>query len=200
VTATVPHGEPFARFAALFERARSLPHDCVPDPSAMSLATADADGRPSNRIVLLKGFDERGFVFYTNLDGRKGRELRANPHAALCFHWAPLEEQVRIEGTATVVDDAEADAYFASRGRGSQIGAWASTQSARMTNATELDERVAAMEARFAGHAVPRPANWSGFRVAPDRVEFWTNRPNRLHERRLYVRAGDCWRVETLFP
>ena len=166
----------------------------------MSLGTIEKGGQPSVRIVLLKAFDERGFVFYTNYEGRKGRELLAHPNAALCFYWPPLHVQVRIEGEVTKVSDEEADTYFATRDRGSQIGAWASRQSRPLESPTALDERVARYEREFAGRHVPRPKFWSGFRVAPERIEFWKGKPNRLHERHLYTRDGDGWRIETLYP
>lgn len=196
-----PLGEPFDRFAAWLGRATTeLPREYFPDPNAMALATVGADGRPSNRIVLLKEHDVRGFVFYTNYEGRKGRELLANPFCALCFHWPPLERQVRIEGRAGPVPPAEADAYFATRARRSQIGAWASHQSEIMPTADALERRTAEFEARFDGEPVPRPPHWSGFRVVPDRIEFWTNRRNRLHDRDVYLRDGDAWKVERLYP
>jgi pyridoxamine 5'-phosphate oxidase len=197
----IPNSEPFNRFSEVFARARAeLPHDCFPDTNAMSLATADSDGRPSNRIVLLKAFDERGFVFYTNFEGRKGRELLANPYCALCFHWPPIEVQIRIEGRAERVGDEEADAYFASRARASQLGAWASIQSRPMQQPDDLERRVSDFAARFDGVNVPRPPHWSGFRVVPARIEFWHNRSSRLHDRAVYERDGDGWRVETLYP
>lgn len=197
----VPYAEPFARFAEIFERARrELPRECFPDPNAMTVSTVGSDGRPSSRIVLLKAFDERGWVFYTNFRGRKGRDLLANPACALCFHWPPLERQVRIEGDAVPVDSADADAYFASRARDSQLGAWASTQSEAMSDPRELEARLAEVRSRFDGAEVTRPPHWSGFRVVPSRIEFWSNRPNRLHERNVYVRDGDSWRTQVLFP
>jgi len=193
--------EPFQRFAELFARAKGeLSRECFPDPNTMSVATVGTDGRPSNRIVLLKAFDERGFVFYTNYEGRKGSELLANPYCALCFHWPPMEIQIRIEGRAEPTSDAEADAYFASRARASQLGAWASDQSRPMTQPGDLERRVAEVAARFEGSSVPRPPHWSGFRVVPDRIEFWRNRASRLHDRTVYEREGDGWRVTALYP
>ncbi|PYP61446.1 MAG: pyridoxamine 5'-phosphate oxidase, partial [Gemmatimonadetes bacterium] len=156
--------EPFSRFLELLEQATALPRDRLPEPTAFALATS-ADNRPSVRMLLLKDADERGFVFYTNYESRKGRELVANPRVALCFHWAPLEIQVRVEGRAAPVTAQEADAYFASRPRGSQIGAWASQQSAALESAQALDARVADYERRFADRSVTRPPHWSGFRV-----------------------------------
>ena len=193
--------EPFQRFAELFARAKGeLSRECFPDPNTVSVATVGTDGRPSNRIVLLKAFDERGFVFYTNYEGRKGSELLANPYCALCFHWPPMEIQIRIEGRAEPTSDAEADAYFASRARASQLGAWASDQSRPMTQPGDLERRVAEVAARFEGSSVPRPPHWSGFRVVPDRIEFWRNRASRLHDRNVYEREGDGWRVTALYP
>jgi pyridoxamine 5'-phosphate oxidase len=155
------------------------------------------------RMVLLKGFDERGFVFYTNLESRKARELTANPHAALCLFWQPLELQVRIEGPVTPVTDAEADEYYASRARGSRIGAWASRQSQPLASYEELMARVQEYEARFTGDDIPRPPYWSGFRLDPQRIEFWQGRPSRLHERERFDRdPGDTgrWAVQKLYP
>ena len=189
--------DPIGRFVALLDRAREAG---LPEPTAMALATADAQGRPSVRMVLLKGVDRDGFVFYTNLESRKAAELAANPRAALCFHWAPLEAQVRIEGRVTRTTDSEADAYFASRPHGSQIGAWASKQSRPLPERQELEERIIEFEAKFAGRAVPRPSFWSGFRVVPERIEFWSGQPSRLHEREVYLADGEGWTVERLYP
>jgi pyridoxamine 5'-phosphate oxidase len=171
----------------------------LPEPTAFALATC-ADGRPSVRMLLLKGVDETGFIFYTNYESRKGRELLANPNAAMCFHWQPMEIQVRVEGRAAPVGSAEADAYFASRGRGSQIGAWASQQSRTIREEEFLEHRVAEFERKFEGASVPRPQYWSGFRLLPQRIEFWKGMPNRLHRRELYVRHDEGWSVEVLFP
>lgn len=196
----VPIAEPFLRFQELLEQAKAVGPAALPEPTAFALGTVGADGQPAVRILLLKGVDERGFVFYTNHESRKGAELLAHPRAAMCFHWQPLERQVRVEGTARPVTNEEADAYFASRERGSQIGAWASLQSQAIATPGDLESRVAEMEGRFAGGPVPRPPHWSGFRLAPHRIEFWHNMPSRLHERHVYHREPDGWRRETLYP
>ena len=192
-----PATDPLARFAEwLGEAGRSEPNDA----NAMAVASVGADGMPSLRMVLLKGFDARGFVFYTNLDSRKGGELRAHPKAALLFHWKSLRRQVRVQGAVSRVDDSEADEYFATRPRGSQIGAWASIQSRPLAARFELEKRVAEFGLRYAVGNVPRPPHWSGFRVAPETIEFWHDRPFRLHERIVHVREGGNWRTTRLFP
>jgi pyridoxamine 5'-phosphate oxidase len=192
--------DPLALFQQMLADAQGLPRDVMPEPTAFALATVGAGGRPSIRMLLLKHVDEAGFVFYTNLESRKGRELAANPRAAMSFHWAPMERQVRIEGDVSPVSVEEADEYFATRPRGSQIGAWASRQSQPIERAGDLERRVAALEAKFAGTAVPRPPFWSGFRLAPSAIEFWKGRPNRLHERELFVRENGQWRLTRLYP
>ena len=192
--------DPIDHFRTLLSAAQAVDRAILPEPTAMTLATVGSDGQPSARLVLLKAVDDRGFVFYTNLRSRKGRDLEANPRAALTVHWQPLEVQVRVEGRAERVGDAEADEYFATRPRGSQIGAWASDQSDELVNAAHLDARFAEMERRFAGRDVPRPPHWSGYRVIPERIEFWRNRPSRLHERRLFLRESGSWRERLLYP
>jgi pyridoxamine 5'-phosphate oxidase len=184
----------------VYALAEKIDRSILPEPNAMSLGTVDENGQPSVRIVLLKGLDERGFVFYTNYEGRKGRQLVKNPKAALCFYWPTIDIQVRVEGTATKVTDEEADAYFATRHRLSQIGAWASRQSEPLETPTALDERVRNYEQKFEGKDVPRPRYWSGFRVRPERIEFWKGKANRLHERHLYTRVGTGWKIETIYP
>lgn len=189
--------EPIALFETwLAEAGRTEPND----PNAMTVATATPGGRPSARIVLLKGVDRRGFVFYTNKQGRKGAELAANPFAALLFHWKTLGRQVRVEGPVEDVTDAEADAYFASRARVSRLGAWASEQSRPLPSRAALEQRVAELEARYPGDAIPRPPHWSGYRVIPERMEFWQDMPYRLHDRRTYVRDAESWAQGALYP
>lgn len=191
-------GDPHALFEEwLAEAQLSEPND----PTAMALATADAEGRPSVRMVLMKGHDERGFVFYSNQLSRKGGELAANPRAALLFHWKSLRRQVRIEGPVEPVTAHEADAYFATRARDSQLGAWASDQSQPLDARETFEARYEQMRARFAGGDVPRPPHWSGWRVLAERIEFWTDRAHRLHERRLFTRgAGGGWSEGLLYP
>jgi len=195
------HAEALSTFARLFDEAKQGREI---EPNAMTVATADADGRPSARTVLLKTFDARGFVFYTHLDSHKGQELQVNPQAALLFLWRSLREagiQVRIEGAVEAVEASEADAYFASRPRLSQVGAWASMQSKTLASRAEFDARVADIEARFAGQDIPRPAGWSGLRVVPDRFEFWYGAQFRLHERWCYEKAADgSWSKRQLYP
>ena len=190
------HPDPIARFAEVFERAEATG---MRDPNAMVLGSVDAEGRPSSRVVLLKDFDDRGFVFYTNFESRKGLEILANPAVSLLFFWRDLDQQVRIEGDASQVSDEEADAYFASRARGSQLGAWASLQSQPMSGRAELLARVAKVEAKHLGK-VPRPPHWSGFRVAPRRIEFWVAGKFRLHDRTQYDRTDNGWTHQTLYP
>jgi len=189
--------DPHALFEQWFAEARLAEPDL---PEAMSVATCGAQGRPSTRMVLLKGHDARGFVFHTNCGSRKGDELAANPRAALLFHWKPLRRQVRIEGTVEPVSEAEADAYFATRARESQVGAWASDQSRPMASRHEFEARYRALAERYQGRDVPRPPHWRGYRVVPERIEFWTDRAHRLHERRLFTRDGDGWTEGLLYP
>jgi pyridoxamine 5'-phosphate oxidase len=194
--------DPFALFSGwMTEAEASEPND----PNAMCLATATPEGAPSARMVLLKGVDEpahpaRGFVFYTNLESRKGAEIAANPRAALVFHWKSLLRQLRIEGPLAAVSAAEADAYYASRGRVSRLGAWASRQSRPLAARGDLEAALAETQARFPGEAIPRPPHWSGFRCTPERIEFWSDRPHRLHERRLFTRTPQGWAESLLNP
>ena len=187
--------DPFALFETWYEEARQSERD----PTAMALATASAEGAPAVRMVLLKGADRRGFVFYTNLESRKSRELAANARASLCLWWQEIRRQVRIDGTVEPVSEAEADAYFASRHYGSQIGAWASLQSRPLESRAALERRVAEYEAHYPQH-VPRPPSWSGFRIVPHSIEFWRELPNRLHERLLFTAKGGDWDLTRLYP
>ena len=189
--------DPISLFDAWFAEAKASEPN---DPEAMALATADADGHPSVRMVLLKGHGPAGFIFYTNLDSHKGAELAANPNAALLFHWKSLRRQVRIEGPVEAVGEAEADIYFASRGRDSQLGAWASDQSRPLDSIATFEARFKEMSIRLEGQPVPRPPRWSGYRIVPRRIELWSDRAHRLHERRLFVREGDTWREGMLYP
>ena len=189
--------DPIALFNAWYAEARETE---INDSNAVALATADADGRPSVRMVLLKGHGPDGFVIYTNRESRKAGELTVNRHAALLFHWKSLRRQVRIEGSVSLVSDAESDAYFASRGRDSQLGAWASDQSRPLDSRDTFENRFAEMQARFEGGDVPRPPHWGGYRIAPDRIELWQDRAHRLHERRLFTRETGTWTEGLLFP
>jgi pyridoxamine 5'-phosphate oxidase len=191
-----PARDPIDQYLDAVQRARSAGVDTAP----VALATADAAGRPSVRIVLLRGADARGFVFFTNYGSRKARELTANPRAALCQHWASLEEQVRMEGRVELADPVESDRYFAGRPRESQIGAWASDQSTPLESRDVFEARLQETDQRFAGQPVPRPPFWGGFRLVPDRMEFWYGRPGRLHDRLLYTRTPSGWTTGYLFP
>lgn len=198
-----PHAEgrdapdPVAAFREALERAAK--REPV-EATAVVLATATPDGRPSARVVLLKGVDERGFTFYTNFGSRKARELEANPRAALCVYWESIEQQIRVEGRVERTTPEESDAYFASRHRMSQIGAWASRQSEPLDSRARLLGRAAQAEARFLGRSVPRPPFWGGYRLIPDRIEFWWNQLHRLHDRVAYTREGERWKTERLYP
>lgn len=189
--------DPIAQFGRWMEEALA---EGLLLPNTMTLATSTPDGRPSARMVLLKGFDQRGFVFYTNYESRKSRELADNPRAALVFYWSRLERQVRVEGTVERVDEAESDAYFASRPLESRLGAWASQQSAPLETRSILDERLAELEREHASGDVPRPPHWGGWLVRPEAIELWQGRPNRLHDRFVYTRRGDGWDRTRLYP
>ncbi|MBX7117200.1 MAG: pyridoxamine 5'-phosphate oxidase [Myxococcaceae bacterium] len=192
-----PQKEPFERFEALYALAQSAQPK---DPNAVSLATVDGAGRPSVRIVLMKSVDEHGFVVFTNYHSRKGQELLGQKVAALCFYWPSLDSQVRVEGTVSVISDEESDAYFATRPRVSQLGAWASNQSQVLDARETLETRLQHFDKQYAGQNVPRPAHWGGFRIAPSRIEFWKAGDNRLHHRTVYTHQGDGWKTELLFP
>jgi pyridoxamine 5'-phosphate oxidase len=194
--ADVDH-DPVIQFHTWFEEVLNAD---LHEPNAMILATATTDGKPSARTVLLKGYDERGFVFYTNYEGRKAAELEANPWCALLFYWGELERQVRIEGRASRLSSEESDAYFAGRPRGSRLGAWASEQSRPVEDRSILEERVRALEAEYEGREIPRPPFWGGYRVEPDTIEFWQGRENRLHDRLMYRREEEAWRIQRLQP
>jgi pyridoxamine 5'-phosphate oxidase len=189
--------DPMTRFEALFARAgQQAPFD----HTVMTLATVDGAGRPSARMVLLHGLDARGFVFFTNYESRKGRDIDANPNAALCFYWPWLDEQVRVEGRLTKIDTAESDAYFSTRPRGKQVGAWASEQSRPLDSRETLERRCQEVDAAYAGQDVSRPPFWGGYRLVPDCIEFWKAGDHRLHDRFRYTRAGDAWSVQRLYP
>ncbi|MCW4462078.1 pyridoxamine 5'-phosphate oxidase [Sphingomonas sp. BT-65] len=189
--------DPFALFDQWFAEARASEPN---DSNAMALATVDAAGQPSLRMVLLKGHGPGGFVFYTNRESRKADELAAVPRAALLFHWKTLRRQIRIEGPVSLAGEAESDAYFASRSRDSQLGAWASDQSRPLDTRATFEARYEAMRDRFEGQDVPRPPHWGGYRVMPERIEFWQDRAHRLHERRVFIREGDAWTEGLLYP
>ena len=189
--------DPFTLFDDWFAKARASEPN---DPEAMALATADGEGRPSVRMVLLKGHGPDGFIFYTNKESAKAEELAANPRASLLFHWKSLRRQVRIEGPVEKVPDTRADAYFASRARDSQLGAWASDQSRPLDSRATFEQRLEEVKRRFEGEDVPRPPHWGGYRVVPARIEFWTDRPHRLHERRLFILGNDGWSEGLLYP
>ena len=197
MTSDLDHIDPIALFADWYGEAQNCG---LKEPSAVTLATADSDGRPTARMVLLKGYDARGFVFYTNTESRKGDALRENPFAALCFYWPPLDRQLRVEGAVEPVSEQEADAYFASRDRQARIGAWASAQSRPMEGRFVLETEIARYAAKYAIGEVPRPPHWSGYRVHPERIEFWSHGAFRLHDRRVFTRQGDGWTAERLFP
>lgn len=189
--------DPIELFKKWYAEAQKLPLD---EPTAVTLATADASGMPSARVILLKGIDGRGFTFYTNLTSPKSKDLQENPRAALCFHWMPVGRQVRVQGHVERVTDAEADAYFSSRPRQSQVAAWASKQSQPLEGRWELEARVAKYAARYVMGNLPRPDFWSGYRLVPESIEFWSVRPYRLHDRVLYTRTPDGWKAKELYP
>jgi pyridoxamine 5'-phosphate oxidase len=195
---TDAHPNPFKQFRIWFEQALAAQ---LPEPNAMTIATATSDGRPSARMVLLKDYDERGFVFYTNYESQKGQQLVENPRGAITFWWAELERQVRIEGCVEKLSDAESDEYFRSRPKGSQLGAWASHQSQVIESREVLEQRLQQLKEEYEMKEVPRPPHWGGFRVIADEIEFWQGRPNRLHDRLLYRRSEDgCWKIQRLSP
>jgi pyridoxamine 5'-phosphate oxidase len=189
--------DPFTKFGAWLAEAEATEPN---DPNAMTLATVSASGRLAARIVLLKAWDKRGFVFYTNLESRKSVEMGHNSHVALLFHWKSLQRQIRIEGRVSLVSDAQADEYFATRPRGSKLGAWASAQSRPLPSRAVFDEKLEEMEARFPGEDVPRPEFWSGWRLEPDYIEFWQGQEFRLHDREVFKREGEGWATEILYP
>lgn len=189
--------DPIKQFQLWFAEAQAVG---IPEPTAMILATADREGRPSARTVLLKDVDHRGFVFYTNYESRKGKELEENPRAALVFNWPQLRRQVCIEGSVSRVSREESEAYFKTRPRGHQLGAWASRQSSVVSGREELDRRLAALEAEYQGKEIPLPPYWGGYRVTPERIEFWQGRANRMHDRLVYRRQKDGWVLERLAP
>lgn len=194
----IPLKEPFERIAEWLEEAKQHPE--LKEPTAMSVATADAAGMPSVRTLLLKGLDSRGLEFYTNNESRKGHELQANPQVCINFYWMPLGRQIRARGKVERVTEAESDAYFASRRRGSQIGAWASDQSRPLDAYRTLEERVAELERKYSGQSVPRPPHWYGWRLVPDEIEFWQEGEFRLHRREYYTRQGEGWKKIMLYP
>ena len=191
------HPDPTEQFRRWFDEAVGA---ALHEPNAMTIATATPDGRPSARVVLMKGFDERGFVFHTNYEGRKGLEIEENPHCALLFYWGELERQVRVEGNAVRVPKKESDAYFEGRPRGGHISAWASEQSRQIESRKALEERVLAVEAEYEDREIPRPSFWGGYRVGPESIEFWQGRENRLHDRLSYTRRNGEWKIQRLQP